>query len=166
VERAKSQIRTLTRYRPSSSEGQRHNDWFTNAHSGSDSVTASTDPERYRPLPSLAVPYPTAPGPNFHHLWWASRPMVTPLKTLFQIIDSTRSACGAGTLACWVETHLDRTSSGLKAPTRVSAQQTESPRHLASSSTLVGRRPMVTPLRSRLGLSVGTGLGKLSGGFC
>jgi hypothetical protein len=81
VERAKSQIRTLTRYRPSSSEGQRHNDWFTNAHSGSDSVTASTDPERYRPLPSLAVPYPTAPGPNFHHLWWASRPMVTPLKT-------------------------------------------------------------------------------------
>src|SRR5580698_4624761 len=77
----------------------------------------------------------------------------TPLKTLFQIIDSTRSACGAGTLACWVETHLDRTSSGLKAPTRVSAQQTESPRHLASSSTLVGRRPMVTPSRSRLGLA-------------
>src|SRR5580692_3295876 len=34
---------------------------------------------------------------RLHHLWWASWPMVTPLKT----------PRGARTVACWVETRLD-----------------------------------------------------------
>jgi len=44
------------------------------ARSGSYSLTASTDPERCRPLPFHAI-HPTAHRGHFHHHRWAVRPM-------------------------------------------------------------------------------------------
>src|SRR5580692_5689567 len=56
--------------------------------------------------------------------------------------DSVENARGAGTLACCFDTYVDVRPT----PRRVSAQQTESPRHIASSSSpLVGAGPWPLP---------------------
>src|SRR5580693_265847 len=51
---------------------------------------------RSSPVPSLTR---GATVPRLHHLWWASRPMVTPLKTQVQIIGSTRPGVPRSPLA-------------------------------------------------------------------
>jgi len=75
-----SRIRTATRLPPSSFGRKMSQRLLQYTRPGSNSPTASTSPERLRPLPSPAIAILPPTCPHFHPLWWAAGPWDSPEK--------------------------------------------------------------------------------------
>ena len=74
------------------------------ARSGSDSVTASTSPERKRPRPLSAGRYPNAARGNFNQLWRPAGPWGTPERSS----DKSRLRIGAAPRTSTSMSHTGR----------------------------------------------------------